>query len=144
MVDGDGDSFGLEFGAIGPGAGVPFIDGGTPKFEPAFEEGPGKLDLFVQFGVRDVRVPAVRPAPKKHGLPEIAHGREVGVQIHPGDVGKDRSEQIIGLGTGVEGNEQGANVIAIGDIRVVHGYRLRKTISASKGSSTTFTHSSTT
>ena len=54
--------------------------------------------------------PWYAPVPEQHDLPEVAHDRQVGREVHPRHVDEDRTEQVVGEGPAVEVGHQGGDV----------------------------------
>lgn len=70
----------------------------------------------MQAQVRMQRVTPVTTGAEKHRLPEVTHGRQVGIEVHPGDVDEQRAEKVIPEREGIEIGQQRPEIVATGDV----------------------------
>lgn len=64
------------------------------------------------------RVAAVEPRAEQDRLPEIAHDRQVRIEVHLRDIEEEGAQRRVGEGAGVEVAHQLLDVGAVGDVRV--------------------------
>ena len=96
-----------EFGLL---AAEVRVDVRDPQFEPAIEVLRSQRMPRVQREMQLQGVAAVEPRVEQHGLPEVAHDREVVVEVELRDVGEDRPDERVGERTAIERDDEVADV----------------------------------
>jgi hypothetical protein len=111
-----GDAVGLHPGVLGDRAAEPPVEGLVPQLQPSIEVLGRERMAGVENEVELEGVAVIAVGAEQHGLPEVAHDRQMAFQIQHRDLGEDRPQQRVSERRPVEPGHELSDVRAIREI----------------------------